>query len=90
MTDPGRDRVRELLDAVLADDNVSLSGMAAGAHSSEFHFSRQVSRFAGESPVAMRRRVMLERACWYLRQGSSVTEVAFDSGYDTVEGFSRA
>ncbi|MGC4932164.1 helix-turn-helix domain-containing protein [Gordonia sp. DT30] len=91
MTVPGdRDRVRELLDAVLDDGNTSLAGMAASVHASEFHFNRQVSRFAGESPVAMRRRVMLERAAWYLRRGHRVTDVAFDSGYESVEGFSRA
>jgi AraC-like DNA-binding protein len=38
----------------------------------------------------MRRRVMLERAAWQLRQGTSVTEAAFDAGYESVEGFSRA
>lgn len=86
----GRDRVRQLLDAVLDQDSTSLAGMAANAHTSEFHFGRQVTHAAGESPVAMRRRVMLERAAWYLRRGDRVTDVAFDSGYESVEGFSRA
>src|SRR5699024_8547730 len=45
---------------------------------------------AGEPPVALRRRVELERAAWQLRQGVSVTDVAFGSGYASVEGFSRA
>ena len=58
----GRDRLRELLDAVLDEENQSLADMAQGAHSSPFHFSRQLSRTAYEPPVAMRRRVMLERA----------------------------
>jgi AraC family transcriptional regulator len=86
----GRDRLRELLDAVLGEDNRSLEDMAGSAHSSAFHFSRQLSRHAGEPPVAMRRRVMLERAAWQLRHGSSVTDAAFAAGYDSVEGFSRA
>ena len=86
----GRDRLRELLDAVLDEDNQSLEEMARGAHSSPFHFSRLLSRTAYEPPVAMRRRVMLERAAHQLRQGASVTDAAFAAGYESVEGFSRA
>jgi AraC-like DNA-binding protein len=90
VTPPGRDRLRELLDAVLDEDNRTLSDMAGDAYASPFHFSRQVSGGAGESPVALRRRVVLERAAWQLRQGASVTDAAFAAGYESVEGFSRA
>ncbi|MBB5915050.1 AraC-like DNA-binding protein [Nocardia transvalensis] len=86
----GRDRVRELLDAVLDEGNATLGAMAEGAFVSPYHFARQFSRGTGESPVALRRRVLLERAAWELSTGSSVTEVAFAAGYDSVEGFSRA
>jgi AraC family transcriptional regulator len=86
----GRDRLRELLDAVLDEENTTLAEMAGGAFSSQYHFSRQLSRGAGEPPVAMRRRVMLERAAWRLRGGASVTDVAFQAGYESVEGFGRA
>lgn len=86
----GRDRLRELLDAVLDEQHRSLDDMAGGAYTSPFHFTRQLSRGAGEPPVAMRRRVMLERAAWQLRQGQSVTDAAFAAGYESVEGFSRA
>lgn len=86
----GRDRLRELLDAVLDDEHRSLDAMAEGAYSSPFHFSRELRRKAGEPPVAMRRRVMLERAAWQLRQGTSVTDAAFAAGYESVEGFARA
>ena len=87
---PARDRLRELLDAVLDERHTSLGAMAGGAHSSPYHFSRQLALAAGEPPVAMRRRVMLERAAWQLRTGTSVTDSAFAAGYDSVEGFSRA
>jgi len=88
---PGaRDRLRELLDAVLDEDHHTLGEMAGGAHSSPYHFSRLLSRDAGEPPVAMRRRVMLERAAWQLRRGTSVTDAAFAAGYESVEGFGRA
>ena len=87
---PGRDRLGNQHDAGLVEDNRTLDDMAGGAYASPFHFSRRLSRDAGEPPVAMRRRVMLERAAWQLRQGSSVTDAAFAAGYDSVEGFSRA
>jgi AraC-like DNA-binding protein len=90
----GRDRLRELLDAVLADetDGVprSLDDMAGDAYVSPFHFSRMLSRETHEPPVAMRRRVLLERAAWQLRHGSSVADAAWAAGYDSVDGFSRA
>ena len=62
----------------------------AARYSSPYHFSRQLSRGAGEPPVAMRRRVMLERAAWQIRSGASVTDAAFAAGYESVEGFGRA
>jgi AraC family transcriptional regulator len=88
--DRPRDRLRELLDAVLDEDNRTLGEMAGDAYASPYHFNRQLSRDAGEPPVAMRRRVMLERAAWQLRGGSSVTDAAFAAGYESVEGFARA
>lgn len=95
MTQIPRDRLRELLDAVLDDEATNdvgptLDDMARKACTSPFHFSRQLRAGAGEPPVAMRRRVCLERASWRLRQGESVTEVALTEGYDSVAGFSRA
>lgn len=86
----GRDRLRELLDAVLDEDHRTLGEMAQGAFASPFHFSRQLSRGAGEPPVAMRRRVAMERAAWQLSRGASVTDAALEAGYDSVDGFSRA
>jgi AraC family transcriptional regulator len=90
MTTTGRDRLRELLDAVLAEGNRTLDDMADGAAASPFHFSRELSRLAGEPPVTMKRRVLMERAAWQIARGTSVTDAAFDAGYESVEGFSRA
>jgi AraC-like DNA-binding protein len=86
----GRDRLRELLDAVLDTERRSLADMAQTAYSSPFHFTRRLSQDTGEPPVAMRRRVELERAAWQLARGATVTEAAFAAGYESVEGFSRA
>lgn len=90
MTETGRDRLRELLDAVLDEEHGSLAEMAGSAYASPYHFSRQLTDMAGEPPVGLRRRVMLERANWQLSRGASVTETAFGAGYDSVEGFARA
>lgn len=93
----GRDRLRELLDAVLegtesaaGEERRRLDDMAHDAASSPYHFTRLLSRATGEPPVAMRRRVLLERAAWQLANGTSVTDAAWVAGYGSVEGFSRA
>ncbi|PZU39700.1 MAG: AraC family transcriptional regulator, partial [Arsenicicoccus sp.] len=56
MQDQDRDRLRELLDAVLDENNRTLEDMAGGAWSSPYHFSRRLTRGTGEPPVTMRRR----------------------------------
>ncbi|ULE35574.1 helix-turn-helix domain-containing protein [Mycobacterium sp. IDR2000157661] len=64
--------------------------MARSTFASEFHFSRQIRRLTGESPAAMRRRIMLERAAWRLHRGEPVAAVAADEGWSSAEVFSRA
>lgn len=64
--------------------------MARSSHASEFHFSREVRRLTGESPAALRRRVMLERAAWRLQRGEPVSTVAAAEGWSSAEVFSRA
>ncbi len=64
--------------------------MARSSYASEFHFSREVRRLTGESPAALRRRIMLERAAWRLHRGESVSAVAADEGWSSAEVFSRA
>ncbi|MGZ6779390.1 MAG: helix-turn-helix domain-containing protein [Mycobacterium sp.] len=91
MTDPARrDRLRELLDAVVDAGNTGVGEMARSSFASEFHFSREVRRLTGESPAALRRRIMLERAAWRLRGGERVAAVAEDEGWSSAEVFSRA
>lgn len=85
-----RDRLRELLDAVVDADNTDVGEMARSSFASEFHFSREVRRLTGESPAALRRRIMLERAAWRLHRGESVSAVAADEGWSSAEVFSRA
>ncbi|MEO3759003.1 helix-turn-helix domain-containing protein [Mycobacterium sp. B14F4] len=91
MSEEGRrDRLRELLDAVVDAANTAVGDMARSSFASEFHFSRQVRRLTGESPAAMRRRIMLERAAWRLHRGEGVAAVAADEGWSSAEVFSRA
>ncbi|BBZ35853.1 helix-turn-helix domain-containing protein [Mycolicibacterium confluentis] len=88
----GRDRLRELLDAVVPGDEsaAGVPDMARRIHASEFHFSREVRRLTGEPPAALRRRIMLERAAWRLGRGEGVAEVAAAEGWSSPEVFSRA
>ena len=91
VTDPARrDRLRELLDSVVDAGNTAVGDMARSSFASEFHFSREVRRLTGESPAALRRRIMLERAAWRLRGGERVAAVAEDEGWSSAEVFSRA
>ncbi|KUI25120.1 AraC family transcriptional regulator [Mycobacterium sp. IS-1742] len=85
-----RDRLRELLDAVVDASNTEVGDMARSSYASEFHFSREVRRLTGEPPAALRRRIMLERAAWRLRRGEAVAAVAADEGWSSPEVFSRA
>ena len=91
VSDPTRrDRLRELLDAVVDADNTAVGDMARSSYASEFHFSREVRRLTGESPAALRRRITLERAAWRLHRGESVAAVAAAEGWSSAEVFSRA
>ena len=96
MAENRRDRLRELLDAVLKDTDGPADGaprrlddMAEGAFSSPYHFSRLLSRATGEPPVAMRRRVLLERAAWQLAQGTTVLGEATGSRRPTASTSTR-
>ncbi|WP_199255021.1 helix-turn-helix domain-containing protein [Mycolicibacterium mengxianglii] len=85
-----RDRLRELLDAIVEESHTNVEGMARSTFVSEFHFSREVRRLTGESPAALRRRIMLERAAWRLQRGEGVAAVAAGEGWSSAEVFSRA
>jgi AraC-like DNA-binding protein len=87
------DRLRELVDVLLEslDDPAAGTELARRAYLSRFHFDRLVAAALGESPGAIRRRLLLERAAYELGATErSVTEVAFDAGYGSLEGFTRA
>ena len=88
------DRLRDLIDLVLGSlDEPGADGraLAERAHFSRDHLDRLLAAATGESPVGLRRRLLLERAAWQLRSGiASAGEVAAAAGYGSSAAFSRA
>jgi AraC family transcriptional regulator len=88
------DRLRDLIDLVLESlDEPGADGraLARRAHFSRDHLDRLVAAATGESPVALRRRLLLERAAWQLRTAAAApSEAATAAGYGSPAAFSRA
>jgi len=70
----------------------SAGDLASVAGFSRFHFHRVFQRLMGETLGDMSRRLRLEAGAHMLRTGGerSVGEIAFDCGFDSHEGFTRA
>lgn len=82
-------RARRYLERHL-DEPLSLEELARVACFSPFHFSRIYAAMCGESLMATWRRLRLERAAFALRYSErSITELAFEAGYETLEAFGR-
>ena len=73
------------------DEGSSSEALARRANASRTQFFRVFRAVIEETPAAMRRRLLLERAAWQLgRTQHSVTRVALDAGYGSLEAFTRA
>lgn len=73
------------------DEPTDGAALAEAANYSRFHFQRLFRERTGETPSDCRRRLLLERAAYYLRHSAQpVTQTALDAGFDSLEGFSRA
>lgn len=73
------------------DDKDAECAWAERVHLSRFHFHRVFYRLMHETPAELRRRLRLECAAHALyTTQQAVTEIAFDAGYESLEGFSRA
>jgi len=73
------------------DDRADSELLARRSHRSRTQFFRVFRAIIDETPAAMRRRLLLERAAWQLgRTRLPVTEVAFDAHYGSLEAFTRA
>jgi len=80
------EQVAERLDHAL-----DLGELASRAGLSPLHFHRIFRRTLGETPLALHRRLRLERAALELATTpTEVTVIAFDAGFETHESFTRA
>lgn len=72
-------------------EELPLDDLARIAYFSPYHFHRVFRGMIGESVKSHIRRLRLERAAMMLKTGERpVTAIAFDSGYETHEAFTRA
>ena len=73
------------------DTQAKTQDLARQAHQSRTHFHRLFRTVVEETPGAMRRRLLLERAAYQLAHtGMSVTDVALNANYGSLEAFTRA
>jgi AraC-like DNA-binding protein len=73
------------------DQEQDANGLARHAYRSRTQFYRVFRAIIEETPVAMRRRLLLERAAWQLsRTQLSVTAIGLDANYGSLEAFTRA
>jgi AraC family transcriptional regulator len=73
------------------DTAVDLESLAARAATSPFHFHRIFRGMVGETPLGLRRRLLMERAAWRLsRTNRSILDIAIGAGFETHETFTRA
>jgi AraC family transcriptional regulator len=87
------DEAQRLRGVVLEslDQEQDARDLARHAYLSRTQFYRLFRAMIEESPVAMRRRLLLERAAWQLSHTQlSVTETGLNAGYGSLEAFTRA
>ncbi len=73
------------------DKPIDFKKISQDVFSSPYHFHRKFRELTGESVHNCIRRLRLERAMYYIRNTSqSITDIAFDSGYETLESFLKA
>lgn len=83
-------KVVSYIEATL-DLDITIKSLAGIAFYSEFHFQRLFRAYVGESVYAYRKRLLLERAVKLLQYSEkSITEIAFDSGYDNQSSFNKS
>jgi AraC family transcriptional regulator len=84
---------KQLTGVVLAslDGEAATGDLARRAYRSRPQFYRLFRALVEETPAAMRRRFLLERAAWRLgRTRTPVTEIALEADYGSLEAFTRA
>ncbi len=72
-------------------DSLDQGDLEPRVYRSRYGFFRLFQALIEESPGAMRRRLLLERAAWQLGSTRhSVTDIALDANYGSLEAFTRA
>ncbi|MBV8818446.1 MAG: helix-turn-helix domain-containing protein [Acidobacteriaceae bacterium] len=87
------DEAHRLSEVVFAslDGEGDANGLARNAYRSRTQFYRLFRAMVEETPVAMRRRLLLEKAAWQLsRTDLSVTDIGLNAGYGSLEAFAHA
>jgi AraC family transcriptional regulator len=87
------DEAQRLRGVVLEslDQEQDAKSLARHAYRSRTQFYRLFRAIIEETPVAMRRRLLLERAAWQLsRTQLSVTDISLNANYGSLEAFTRA
>jgi AraC-like DNA-binding protein len=90
---PARDpHLGRALDAIHDDPGSpwTVESLARLARASRSQFAEQFKDAIGDTPARYVTRVRMERAERMLRAGASVTDIAFQLGYESDAGFSRA
>jgi AraC family transcriptional regulator len=73
------------------DEPSTTADLARHAYQSRTQFHRVFRAVVEETPAAMRRRLLLERAAFQLAHTeASVTDIAFETNYGSLEAFTRA
>lgn len=84
MNENGRDLLGSL------DDETTAKDLAKAQSYSKAQFYRRAKNELTSTPMATRRRLLIERSAYELCHTSkSITEIAFDAQFATLEGFSR-
>jgi AraC family transcriptional regulator len=87
------DEAQRLRGVVLEslDQEQDANSLARHAYRSRTQFYRVFQAIIEETPVAMRRRLLLERAAWQLsRTQLPVTDIGLEANYASLEAFTRA
>jgi AraC-like DNA-binding protein len=87
------DEVQRLRGVILEslDREQHATDLARHAYQSRTRFYRVFRAMIEETPVAMRRRLLPERAAWQLsRTQLSVTAIGLNANYGSLEAFTRA
>jgi AraC family transcriptional regulator len=94
MKKPDGQNTADRLSAIVAnslDAPAKTQDLARQAYQSRTQFHRLFRTVVEETPAAMRRRLLLERAAYQLgHSGTSITDVALDANYGSLEAFTRA